>query len=432
MITEVDRAKAETPARGCVFRKTTKRVLTRRGVIWLGQTCNQRCYFCYFAHRISDSEHPEHAFMDLEKAKRICETLQTCYGNTAIDIQGGEPTIHPQILELVRHCRDIGLYPTLITNGLVLGRPGVMERYRDAGIRDFLVSLHGIGVIHDEVVGHEGAYGKIVAAIERMREVGVPFRFNCTMSKPVVPVIPEIARKAIEYGAYAVNYIAFNPFGDQETGIRTHDNVPKYSDIKGQLAVAMDALEKADIEVNVRYLPLCMGEARHRKNFYNFQQLPYDTHEWDYQSWLWTMRQPQMMREGALMPAFLLGPKARYLYGLNPVVVRDRYLAHPLYWGFAFAGQRATCRIVQALRGKETLWREEARFRTEDCCYRYHEACRQCSLRNICDGFHGDYSDFFGTGEAQPITDVPLTDDPKFYIQHQDKTVEPEDEAWAL
>ncbi|MCH7960577.1 MAG: radical SAM protein, partial [Candidatus Hydrogenedentes bacterium] len=249
---------------------TTRRTLTRRGVLWLGQTCNLRCYFCYFLNRIEDSQHPEHAFMELDKAKEICRILREFYGNTAIDIQGGEPTIYPQILDLIQYCHDIGLHPTLITNGLVLGKPGVLEKYKAAGIRDFLVSLHGIGEVHDEVVCRKGAYVKIIAAIERMRELDVPFRFNCTLSKPVIPFLPEIAQKAIDYGANAVNFLAFNPFEDQETGIRTHDNVARYSDIKPMLTEAMDRLEKAGIEVNVRYLPMCFAEERHLKNFYNF------------------------------------------------------------------------------------------------------------------------------------------------------------------
>ena len=95
-----------------------------------------------------------------------------------------------------------------------------------------------------------------------------------------------------------MNFIAFNPFEDQETGIRTHDNVARYSEIKPKLTEAMDILEEASIECNVRYVPLCIGEERHRKNFYNFQQLPYDHHEWDYQSWMWTGLQPQRMKEG--------------------------------------------------------------------------------------------------------------------------------------
>ena len=408
-------------------------MLTRRGVMWLGQTCNLRCYFCYFANRIADRNHPEHEFMDIGKAKQICKTLRGFYGNTAIDIQGGEPTIHPDILELVRYCRDIGLHPTLITNGLVLGRAGLLEKYRDAGLRDFLVSLHGIGKIHDEVVCVEGAYDKIVRAIERMRDVGVPFRCNCTMSKPVIPVLADVARKAIEYGAYVVNYIAFNPFGDQQTGVRTHENVARCSEIKPRLTEAMDMLEAADIEVNVRYLPLCMAEERHRKNFYNYQQLSYDTHEWDYESWFWTMMQPQMMKPGGVMPAFPLGVGARRIYTCNGVVLRDLAERGSPRIRLKFAAQRLLARVEKTVRGKEVLCREEAKARAAlDCKYQYHEGCGRCAARNICDGFHGDYAEFFGTGEAVPITDIPLTDDPRLYIQEQKKTVEPEDAGWAL
>lgn len=371
--------------------------------------------------------------MDIDKAKAVCKTLREVYENTAIDIQGGEPTIYKDILELVRYCREIGLYPTLITNGLALARPGVCERYRDAGLRDFLVSLHGIGDIHDEVVSVKGAYGKIVAAIEGMRSAGIPFRFNCTMSKPVVPVIPTIAQKAIEYGAHAVNYIAFNPFGDQQTGQRTHENVPKYSDIKPLLAEAIDALETAGIEVNVRYLPMCMAEPRHRKNFYNYQQLPYDTHEWDYESWLWTMMQPQMMKPGGLSPWYRLGVGARRIYACSGVALRDMSERKEIPFTIKINAQRTIARVEQAVRGKEALCRREAKLRAAaDCKYQYHEACGKCAFKNICDGFHGDYAEFFGTQEAAPVTDVPMTDDPKFCIRQQEKTVELEDEGWAL
>lgn len=416
------------------YRTTTKRVLTRRGVMWLGQTCNLRCYFCYFASRIADREHPEHAFMKLDKAKQICKTLRDAYGNTAIDIQGGEPTIYPKIFELIEYCREIGLYPTLITNGLVLGKPGLVEKYRDAGVRDFLVSLHGVGEMHDEVVCVDGAYAKIIAAMDRMREAGVPIRFNCTMSKPVIPVLPEVARKAIEYGAYGVNYIAFNPFGDQmEGGIRTHDNVERYSVVRGQLTEAIDLLEEAGIEVNVRYLPLCMAETRHRKNFYNYQQLPYDTHEWDYESWFWTMMSPQMMKPGGLVPHYRMGVGARRVYQCSGIAIVDMYERNPIKLGFKFTAQRILARIEQAVRGKEALCREEAKVRaSRDCNYKYHAACGKCAARNICDGFHGDYADFFGTDEAVPISDVPPTDDPKCFIQRQEKVVESEDASWAL
>ena len=43
--------------------------------------------------------------MSLEKAKEICRTLVDHYGNNSIDLQGGEPTLWPQIYELVKVLR---------------------------------------------------------------------------------------------------------------------------------------------------------------------------------------------------------------------------------------------------------------------------------------------------------------------------------------
>lgn len=414
---------------------TTKRTLTRRGVMWIGQTCNLRCYFCYFLNRIEDAQHPEHPFMELDKLKAMCHTLRYFYGNNAVDIQGGEPTIYPDILELIRYCNEIGLYPTLITNGWALAKKEKLQQFKDAGIRDFLVSLHGIGPIHDEVVCRKGAYDKITQAIENMVELDVSFRFNCTMSKPVVPILPDIARKAVNYGANAVNYIAFNPFEDQETGIRTHDNVAQYSAIKTKLGEAMDILEDAGIECNVRYLPLCMAEERHRKNFYNFQQLPYDHHEWDYQSWMWTGLQPQRIKAGPLLPPFRIGPYANRVFRTADVhqIVRN-FEERPLRGKVRFGGQRAIARVAQIVRGKDHYYREEAIERAAvDCKYQYHDECGRCAMRNICDGFHGDYADLYGTSEARAIDPgQPAVSDPLHYIRHQEKIVEPEDTSWAL
>jgi MoaA/NifB/PqqE/SkfB family radical SAM enzyme len=421
---------AYPPARE--YNTTKKRTLNRRGVLWLGQTCNLRCYFCYFLNRIDDASHPEHPFMTLEKAKDIYHTLRYTYGNTAIDIQGGEPTIHPDILEMIRYCDEIGLYPTLITNGLVLAKKEKLQEFKDAGIRDFLVSLHGIGDIHDEVVCRKGAYVKIIQAIENMRDLDVAFRFNCTMSSPVIDLLPEIARKAVEYGANGVNFIAFNPFEDQETGIRTHENVAKYADIKPKLSEAMDILDEAGIECNVRYLPLCVVDEKYRKNFYNFQQLPYDHHEWDYSSWNWTGLQPQRMKSEKLVPAFLIGPFAREFQYRYPGVTR-RYYEHPVIGKIGLGVQHILARIAHTFLGKDLFYHQEGAIRANhDAGYEHVSACNDCSLKSVCDGFHCDYTDLFGSDEAQAIKLGTSITDPRHYIKDQVKLVEKEDESWAL
>lgn len=121
------------PARS--YPRTRHRTLTRRGLLWLGQTCNLRCTFCCFLDRTRGPSHPEHRFMPLEEVRALCDALVGVYGSNAVDIQGGEPTLHPEIAEIGRHCRAIGLHPALITNAQRLADPRLVEAPAAAGLR---------------------------------------------------------------------------------------------------------------------------------------------------------------------------------------------------------------------------------------------------------------------------------------------------------
>jgi len=404
----VDAATPQTPAARPGYSWTTRRELTRRGVLWLGQTCNLRCHFCYFQNRIRSAEHPDHPFMRIEKAKAICSTLRGHYGNSALDIQGGEPTIYPKINALVTHCREIGLLPTLITNAIVLDKRERCRELMDAGLRDLLVSVHGLREEYDRAVGLPGGSARQMKALDNLVALSIPFRFNCVLAKSVLGHLEEIARLAVSTRARVVNFIAFNPFEDQQKGTRSGEDVPRYGEVRGPLVAALDYLEQHGVEANVRYLPLCQAPERHRKSFYNFQQLPYDLHEWDYASWSWTGRNPQRRREGDLeAPVSLKWANSR-----------SKLFGHEGY-------------LEDASAGLADLYRHSALIRArEHCGYGYAPACAACGLQGICDGFHGDYVSLHGADEAQ-TQNVPPVDDPKFYIAAQAKIVEDEDAAWA-
>jgi len=396
------------PEGGKGFSKTTRRVLTRRGVLWLGQTCNLRCHFCYFQNRISSSEHPDHPFMSFDKAKAICSTLREHYGNAAIDIQGGEPTIYPDINALVAHCREIGLLPTLITNAVVLDKRERCRELMDAGLRDLLVSVHGLREDYDKAVGLPGGSARQMKALDNLVALGIPFRFNCVLARSVLGHLGEISRLAVSSGARVVNFIAFNPFEDQQKGGRSGDDVPRYADVRGPLVDALDYLEENGVEANVRYLPLCQAPERHRKSFYNFQQLPYDLHEWDYASWSWTGRNPQRRRDGSLEEPV----------SLKWANTRSKLFGHDGYLEDASVTIGDQYRHSALIRARE------------HCGYKYAPACGACGLSKICDGFHGDYASLHGADEAQ-AQDAAAGDNPLHYILHQVKIVEDEDAHWA-
>ena len=390
---------------------TTKRVLTRRGVVWLGQTCNLRCRFCYFQTRIEAKDHPEHPFMGLDKAKAIVDTLRNHYGNNAIDIQGGEPTIYPGIEELCEHSARIGLLPTLITNALVLAKREACQRLKDSGVRDLLVSVHGLGQNYDDVVGVPGAHKKQMVALDNCVAIGMPVRFNCVLTKSSLPHLADVARLAVSVGARAVNFIAFNPFEDQQKGERSLDDVAAYGVVAPPLLAAMDVLNAAGIEVNVRYFPLCQVPEGYRQHLYNFQQLPYDLHEWDYASWSWTDMKPQRMRQGELSPLISL---------------RQANLRSPMF-------KNVPGYLDDPSLSLDDEYRHSALIRArEHCGYKPAPACGHCAAKGICDGFHGDYAAFFGFDEAQAIQAAAPFTDPRHYISQQRKVVEAEDAGWAL
>lgn len=398
-----------------------ERSLTKRGVLWLGQTCNLRCFFCYFVDKIADREHPEHAFMSLEKAKDICRTLREVYGNTNIDIQGGEPTIYPYIYELVSYCSSIGLRPTLITNAIALANPEKVVAYKDAGINDFLVSTHALGDTFDSIVGLKGGSEKQLKGLYNLRKYDISFRLNCTLTAQALRQLDDIAVMAEETGAGVVNFIAFNPFADQQGAKRSTENVPRYSDIRRYITKPIDRLEAAGIEVNVRYLPICMLAKRHRKNMYNFQQLSYDPREWDFNSWTWTTRFNQRSAGTELdetVPILLYnipeygginfgktsehGTREHYMRDID---VREHLL-----------------KMFSSGIPKELVYRHNAMLRAEKHCkYTYGDACSGCSIKGICDGFHSDYNSIFGTEEASPVRLGRQIDDPKYYIAGQRK-----------
>lgn len=391
--------------------KTKKRVLTRRGVVWLGQTCNLRCRFCYFQSRIEAKDHPEHPFMNLEKATAIVDTLRNHYGNCAIDIQGGEPTIYPGIEELCAHSAKIGLLPTLITNALVLAKREPLARLMDSGVRDLLVSVHGLGQNYDDVVGVPGAHKKQMAALDNCVALGMPVRFNCVLTNSALPHLSAVAELARSVGARAVNFIAFNPFEDQQKGERSRDDVAAYSEVAPPLIAALDILNAAGIEANVRYFPLCQLPEGYRKHLYNFQQLPYDVHEWDYASWSWTDMKPQRTRAGELSPL---------------VSLRQANFRSPMFKNDPEYLTRADIR-------PEDEYRHSALIRArEHCGYKFAPACDACGAKAVCDGFHGDYAAFFGFGEVRPIATASPIDDPRHFINDQEKVVESEDAGWAL
>lgn len=156
--------------------------------------CNQKCVHCYAAGQ----EHSNEAEMSTEQWKAALDKLRSI-GVPQVTFTGGEPTMRPDLFELIEHAK--WFVTRLNTNGIKLTREYC------AGLRaSELDSLQITFYSHDKEVHNRlvGAshYDETVAGIENALETGLSVSINtplCTLNKDYVETLKFLHEKGILY-----------------------------------------------------------------------------------------------------------------------------------------------------------------------------------------------------------------------------------------
>jgi len=182
--------------------------LADNAISWLEPTsfCNLACDGCY-----RDNQKDSHKSLD--EVERELDVFQARRNTDCISIAGGDPLLHPQILEIVRDIKSRGLKPILNTNGLALN----MDFLRDlkkAGVYGFTFHV-------DSRQGRPGKWrGKNEIELNELRleyarmlaDVGeIACSFNSTVYEDTLQHVPELVRWA-EQHIDIVNTMVFIAF----------------------------------------------------------------------------------------------------------------------------------------------------------------------------------------------------------------------------
>jgi uncharacterized radical SAM superfamily Fe-S cluster-containing enzyme len=100
-------------------------------VIPITDQCNCECPICY-----AEGDAGGQRFLPVEEL-RAAALLVKANGGKRLSLSGGEPTLHPQLPEMVHMVRqEIGLSPVLVTNGLRIAEDdSLLLRLKRAGLR---------------------------------------------------------------------------------------------------------------------------------------------------------------------------------------------------------------------------------------------------------------------------------------------------------
>lgn len=149
--------------------------------LWLEIThqCNLSCKHCYAECSPKDSVTGEVTCTDwirlISEAKEL--------GCNAIQFIGGEPALHPNLKELLRHAKDCSFDRIeLYTNGTLLNREHLMF-LKQNGISIATSVYSDSARIHDFITSHEGSFQKTVAFIRQAQEFGLEMRVGVVAMK---------------------------------------------------------------------------------------------------------------------------------------------------------------------------------------------------------------------------------------------------------
>ena len=217
--------------------------------------CNCRCVMCDI-WKISTAE--EIGAADVERHLADIEAL----GVRWVVFSGGEPLMHSDLFRLARLLGSRGIRTTILTTGLLLERDAarIVE-----SIDDVIVSLDGPPEVHDQIRRVRGAFEKLEAGINALRQfdLSFPITARTTVQRLNHAYLGQTVDTAKGLGLHSISFLAADLVSD---AFNRPDGWP--SDRQAEVALSEEKVDVLEAEVEAvitrRALDIDSGYIRER------------------------------------------------------------------------------------------------------------------------------------------------------------------------
>jgi radical SAM protein with 4Fe4S-binding SPASM domain len=198
-------------AASCYFR-TTAADGCRKALVQIDERCNLHCAHCFVS---ATREGQVMSYDDI--TGKVIPRLAACRVSR-VTLTGGEPTIHPQFLDVVRAFRTAGMDTGVCTNATTLTTAQISELAAIGGVH-VNVSLDGFRPeSHGRFRGDKASFAVTVSTARELAAAGLLQGLLCT---------PNTLAQDIEYrelcefaAAQGANYVLMNPLSSMGRGVR--------------------------------------------------------------------------------------------------------------------------------------------------------------------------------------------------------------------
>lgn len=362
-------------------------LITRRGDVRMGYRCNARCGFCYYQEKLDTpvDEEPTSA----ELAARLRHLRHQ--GCTEVEFTGGEPTIRPDLPELIGLARSLGFVNvSVVSNGLKMSRIGYTCALVEAGANDFLLSVHGhTAQLHDAHTNIRGSFDRIMRAMANIHECKVRVRTSTTVTSRNHEHLEDIVGHLIDHGADGLHLAVFSPVAQALN--EDHGMSIRYPVAGRSIKRAIDAHRHHLPPLSVKYIPFCFMQGYEQFVMNSYQQ-SFDPDDWNYYLSNRVRRADTRMKRFAFDALSLAGA----------VLLRNRLFAAQ----YGISGLK----VLGFTRGVELLRKERP------------SACHSCRYDAVCDHVYKGYAKAYGVEEIVPVQGQRVVDPAWAYVIPRTRT----------
>jgi len=156
-------------------------------IVWnMTRRCNLKCVHCYARSEDISYDNELNHKQSLAMIDDLAE-----FGVPVLLFSGGEPLVHPRLIEYAQYAVNKGMRAVISTNGTLITEKKA-KALKEIGLSYVGISLDGLEETHDKFRGVKGSYKKAMKAIEYCQKAGSKVGLRFTINKRNVKDIPGI------------------------------------------------------------------------------------------------------------------------------------------------------------------------------------------------------------------------------------------------
>jgi len=220
----------------------------QKNVINISNICNQKCIFC--------SNYPKNKIC-IDKVKKLIDKAEK-----DVFFQGGEPTLQPELINLIKYSKKKDKTTTLVTNGMRLSYKNYTKAVFNAGLNQIFFAFHSPEEkLNDFLSNREGSFKskcqalKNIISLKKGKDTRLVYVINIHNQNKIFDFVKFIAEKYNDIGS--IEFKLIQTLGNPEQNEKLFPDIEEF--IEG-LNKAITEGKKTGIKIQTNGIPLCYLE----------------------------------------------------------------------------------------------------------------------------------------------------------------------------